>query len=56
MPDEPPFQATITRLFETAERCRRIAASITDRQTSERLMEMAKESEARALELRGKRR
>jgi hypothetical protein len=55
MRDEPPLQPTITRLLETAERYRRIATCITDRQTCDRLLEMAKECEGRASELQGKR-
>ena len=42
------LQATIQRLLQSAERCRRFAASITDSQTTERLLEMAKECEERA--------
>jgi hypothetical protein len=55
MPDEPLAQAAINKLLETADRCRRIATSITDRQTCDRLLEMAKECEGRASELQGKR-
>jgi hypothetical protein len=52
MPDETPLQITINNLMETAQRCRRLAAGITDRRTGERLLEMAKECEERASELR----
>jgi len=49
MSDPPPcperLQGTIAALLATAERCRRLAASITDRQTVERLLEMARECE-----------
>jgi hypothetical protein len=52
MPDKPTTparsQERIDDLRQSAERCRRLAASITDRQTYERLLEMAKECEERA--------
>ena len=51
MPDPPPFQTTITSLTDTAERCRRLAAAITDGQTCERLLQLAKECEEKAAEL-----
>jgi hypothetical protein len=59
MPDKPLTPArlpeTIDDLRQSAERCRRLAASITDRQTHDRLLEMARECEERAeaLEHRG---
>src|SRR5262249_32318436 len=52
MPDESPAQAAINKLLESAQRCRRIAGGITDRLTRERLLEMAKECEDKAVELR----
>ena len=52
MPDETPTQPTIAKLLETAQRCRRLAGGITDRATHERMLEMAKECEAKAEELR----
>ena len=55
MPDQPEtpnqLQAYYTFLA-TAERCRRLAASITDRVTCMRLLQMADECEGRAAELR----
>jgi hypothetical protein len=53
----PPdiFRTTADNLLENAERCRRLADRITDRLTITRLLEMAKECEERAEELKGKR-
>ena len=51
-PPRDGFETRTERLLETAKRCRRLAASITDRLTSKRLSEMAKECEERAAELR----
>jgi hypothetical protein len=56
MPDTPTAsQESIDELRRSAERCRRLAASITDRQTHDRLLEMARECEesAKALDGRG---
>jgi hypothetical protein len=52
MPNQPPLQPTITKLLATAERCRRLATWMVDRQTCERLLELAEESEVSAAELR----
>lgn len=52
MPDEPPMPGNMANLLAPAERCRRLAGAITDRQARERLLEMAEECEARAAELR----
>jgi hypothetical protein len=56
MSDPPNYLAksreAIEALLATAERCRRLAASITDRQTVERLLEMARECEERAAAIR----
>jgi hypothetical protein len=52
MRNEPPLQDAINKLLETAQRCRRLAGGITDRATHERMLEMAKECEERAAELR----
>ena len=52
MPDEPPLQDAINKLLESAQRCRRIAGSITDRLTRDLLLEMAKECEDKAEGLR----
>jgi hypothetical protein len=51
MPNQPPLQSTITKLLATAERCRRLATWIVDRQTCESLRALAEESELRAAEL-----
>ena len=51
-PDRDSLQSTPERLLDTAERCRRLANSVIDRLTSHRLLEMAKECEERAAELR----
>jgi hypothetical protein len=45
-------QETIGTLLATTERCRRLAASITDRQTVESLLQIAQECEERAAALR----
>ena len=52
MPNQPPLQPTITKLLATAERCRRLATWMVDRQTCESLLELAEESEVSAAELR----
>jgi hypothetical protein len=41
-------QDSVENLLETADRCRRLARDLTDRQTVERLLEMARECEERA--------
>jgi len=45
-------QETVESLRDTADRCRRLAAGITDRKTVERLLEMARECEERAQAIR----
>jgi hypothetical protein len=52
MPDQPPFQPTITKLLATAERCRRLATWIVDRRACESLLGLAEECEVKAAELR----
>ena len=57
MSDPPPerparVQDSIDVLLAMADRCYRLAAGITDRQTVERLLEMARECEERAEKLR----
>ena len=55
MPDEPmPIEGKIEWLLALAERCRRLAASITDRQTSQGILEAAETCDAVVAELRGK--
>ena len=51
-PTGESFQTTTERLLKAAGRCRRLAASITDRRTCESLLQIAKECEERAAELR----
>jgi hypothetical protein len=46
------LQETAEKLLATAERCFRLAMSITDRKTIERLLEMARECEERAAAIR----
>jgi hypothetical protein len=47
VPDEPiPIEGKIERLLALAERCRRLAASITDRQTSQGILEVAETCDA----------
>jgi hypothetical protein len=41
-------QTTINKLLATAERCRRLAPFVTDRETCGRLLELARESEEEA--------
>ena len=45
-------QETVENLLHTADRCRRLAGDLTDMQTIERLLEMARECEVRAAALR----
>src|SRR5439155_6371058 len=55
VPGEPmPTEGTIEWLLALAERCRRLAASITDRQTSQWILEVAETCDAVVAELRGK--
>jgi len=49
-----PIEGTIERLLALAERCQRLAASITDRQTSQGILEVAETCDAVVAELRGK--
>ena len=49
-----PTEGTIEWLLALAERCRRLAASITDRQTSQGILEVAETCDAVVAELRGK--
>ena len=46
------LQATINSLLETARRCRRLCAKITDNETCRRLLELANDCEEKAEELR----
>lgn len=48
-----PIEGTIERPLALAERCRRLAASITNRQTSQGILEVAESCEAMVAELRG---
>ena len=48
------IKGIIERLLALAERCRRLAASITDRQTSQGILEVAETCDAVVAELRGK--
>jgi len=41
-------QTTINKLLATAERCRRLAPFVTDRETCGRLLDLARESEVEA--------
>ena len=50
-----PIEGTIERLLALAERCWRLAASITDSQTSQGILEVAETRDAVVAELRGKR-
>jgi hypothetical protein len=45
-------QETVVNLLDTADRCRRLACDLTDMQTIERLLEMARECEERAAGIR----
>jgi hypothetical protein len=47
-----PIEGTIERLLALAERCRRLAASITDHQSSQGILEVAEACEAVVAELR----
>ena len=47
-PTPDRLQTTINKLLATAERCRRLAAFVTDRETCGRLLELAQESEEQA--------
>src|SRR5438105_10987296 len=49
-----PTEGTIEWLLALAERCRRLAASIADRQTSQGILEVAETCDAVVAELRGK--
>ena len=49
-----PTEGTIEWLLALAECCRRLAASITDRQTSQGILEVAETCDAVVAELRGK--
>jgi hypothetical protein len=51
-PERPDGQDSIDALLATADRCYRLAASITDRSTVERLLEMARECEELAAGIR----
>jgi len=47
-PTPDRLQTTINKLLATAERCRRLAAFVTDREACGRLLELAQESEEQA--------
>ena len=48
LPTPEELQETIASLLDSARRCRRLADGITDHATCERLLELAKECDAKA--------